>query len=158
MPETNCPMPTKDGSPNNKLKSLAVANYILTPTFDPDVSDYSIRLNADTNSVFINAEAYDKKAAVGGIGNVLTMTSYTVVTIYCVAENKDIRQYTISFFKPGAENVQVNPANSTPQILIPTNNGIIIGSQNNYIDSYGPGGQLINTGNIPVVIGVGPGE
>lgn len=158
MPETNCPMPTKDGSPNNKLKSLAVANYILTPTFDPDVSDYSIMLNADTNSVFINAEAFDKKAAVGGIGNVLTMTSYTVVTIYCVAENKDIRQYTISFFKPGVENVQVNPANLTPQILIPTNNGIIIGSQNNYIDSYGPGGQLNNAGNIPVVIGVGPGE
>ena len=158
MPETNYVMPTKDGSPNNKLKSLAVANYILTPTFDPDVSDYSIRLNADTNSVFINAEAYDKKAAVGGIGNVLTMTSYTVVTIYCVAENKDIRQYTISFYKPGAENVQVNPANSTPQILIPNNTGIIIGSQNNYIDSYGPGGQLNYAGSTPVIIGVGPGE
>ena len=101
MPETACPIPTKDGSPNNKLKSLAVANYILTPTFNPDVSDYSIMLNADTNSVFINAEAYDTRAAVGGIGNILTTTSYTVATIYCVAENKDIRQYNISFYKPG---------------------------------------------------------
>ena len=158
MPETACPIPTKDGSPNNKLKSLAVANYILTPTFNPDVSDYSIMLTADTNSVFINAEAYDKKAAVGGIGNILTTTSYTVAIIYCVAENKDIRQYNISFYKPGAENVQVNPVTQSPQILIPTNSGIIIGSQNNYIDSYGPGGQLINTGGAQVQIGVGPGE
>lgn len=158
MPETACPIPTKDGSPNNKLKSLAVANYILTPTFNPDVSDYSIMLNADTNSVFINAEAYDSRAAVGGIGNILTTTSYTVATIYCVAENKDIRQYNISFYKPGAENVQVNPATLSPQILIPTNTGIIIGSQNNYIDSNGPGGRLINTGDAQVLIGVGPGE
>ena len=157
MPETACPIPTKDGSPNNKLKSLSVANYILTPTFNPDVSDYSIMLNADTNSVFINAEAYDKKAAVGGIGNILTTTSYTVVKIYCVAENKDIRQYNISFYKPGAENVQVNPATLTPQILVPTQNGIVISSNNN-IDSYGPGGQLTNSGNISVQIGVGPGE
>ena len=158
MPETACPIPTKDGSPNNKLKSLAVANYILTPTFNPDVSDYSIMLNADTNSVFINAEAYDTRAAVGGIGNILTTTSYTVATIYCVAENKDIRQYNISFYKPGAENVQVNPATLSPQILIPTNTGIIIGSQNNYIDSNGPGGRLINTGDAQVLIGKGPGE
>ena len=158
MPETACPIPTKDGSPNNKLKSLAVANYILTPTFNPDVSDYSIMLNADTNSVFINAEAYDSRAAVGGIGNILTTTSYTVATIYCVAENKDIRQYNISFYKPGAENVQVNPATLSPQILIPTNTGIIIGSQNNYIDSNGPGGRLINTGDAQVLIGKGPGE
>ena len=158
MPETNCPMPAKDGSPNNKLKSLAVANFVLTPTFNPDVNDYSIMLNADTNSVFINAEAYDTRAAVGGIGNILTTTSYTVATIYCVAENKDIRQYNISFYKPGAESVQVNPSTFTPQILVPTNNGIIIASQNNYIDSYGPGGQLINTGGAQVQIGVGPGE
>ena len=158
MPETNAPIPTKDGSPNNKLKSLAVANYILTPTFDPDVSDYSIILSADTNSVFVNAEAYDTKAAVGGIGNILTTTSHTVVTIYCVAENKDIRQYTIRLYKPGVENVQVNPATLIPQTLVPTNEGIIISSQNNYIDSYGPGGQLNNAGNIPVQIGVGPGE
>lgn len=158
MPETACPIPTKDGSPNNKLKSLAVANYVLTPTFNPDVSDYSIMLNADTNSVFINAEAYDSRAAVGGIGNILTTTSYTVATIYCVAENKDIRQYNISFYKPGAENVQVNPATLSPQILVPTETGIIIASQNNYVDSNGPGGRLINTGDTQVRIGVGPGE
>ena len=164
MPETNCPMPLKDGSPNNKLKSLSVTNYILTPTFNPDVSDYSIMLSADTNSVYINAEAYDKRAAVGGIGNVMTTTSYTVANIYCVAENKDIRQYNISFYKPGVENVQVNPATLQPQILVPSSSGITIGVQseniisNNNINSNINNGQIINTGNTQVIIGKGPGE
>lgn len=148
MPEKNAEMPTKDGSPNNKLKSLAVANYILTPTFNPDVNDYSIMLSADTNSVYINAEAYDKKAAVGGIGNILTTTSYTVAKIYCVAENKDIRQYNITFYKPGAENVMVDTQMSTSNILIPSSNGIIIGPQNN----------IINMDNANIRIGIGPGE
>lgn len=148
MPEKNAEMPTKDGSPNNKLKSLAVANCILTPTFNPDVNDYSIMLSADTNSVYINAEAYDKKAAVGGIGNILTTTSYTVAKIYCVAENKDIRQYNITFYKPGAENVMVDTQMSTSNILIPSSNGIIIGPQNN----------IINMDNANIRIGIGPGE
>ena len=157
MPENNVPIPTKDGSPNNKLKSLAVANYVLTPTFNPDVSDYTIMLNANTDSVYINAEAYDKKAAVGGIGNILTTTSYTVAIIYCVAENKDIRQYNIKFYKPGAENVQPNPNIGSSQIIIPSNNYSIINSQYNNIGSYGPGGQISNMGNIQVQVGVGPG-
>ena len=75
MPETNVPIPTGDGSPNNKLKNLAVANYILTPTFNPDVSDYSVVIASNADSIFIGAEAFDKKAAVGGIGNILTMTT-----------------------------------------------------------------------------------
>ena len=155
MPEENCPIPTKDGSPNNKLKFLAVANHLLTPTFDPDVSDYSIMINGNEDSIYINAEAYDKKAAVGGIGNILTLTSYTVAIIYCVAENNDIRQYNISIYKPGAENVMPN-VNANNQFFVSTNNAVIVSSQNSNL--YGPGGQINNSGNIQVQIGVGPGE
>ena len=155
MPETNCPIPTKDGSPNNKLKMLAVANYPLTPTFNPDVSDYSIIIDGATDSVFIGAEAYDKKAAVGGIGNILTMTSYTTAIIYCVAENGDIRQYTISIFRPGVENNTYIPY-VTSQVLEPTSNGGL-GIQNSNNGLYGPGGQINNSGNVQVIIGVGPG-
>ena len=130
MPENRCEIPTKDGSPNNKLKSLSVNNYVLTPTFDPNVNDYSIILTPETTQVFVNAEAYDKKAAVGGIGNILTQTTNTIVTIYCVAENKDIRQYNIRLYRPGVENVQATV----------------------------PVGQFINSGNAVIQIGVGPGE
>ena len=155
MPETNCPIPTKDGSPNNKLKMLAVANYMLTPTFNPDVSNYSLIIDSTTDSVFIGAEAYDKSASIGGIGNILTMTSYTTVIIYCVAENGDIRQYTINIHRPGVENNTYSPYN-TSQVLTPTSNGEL-SIQNSNNGFYGPGGQINNTGNAKVVIGVGPG-
>ena len=163
MPETNCPIPTGDGSPNNKLKNLAVANYVLTPTFNPDHSDYSVVVDAGTNSVFVGAEAYDKKAAVGGIGNILTMTSYTTVVIYCVAENGTIRQYNIKIFRPGVEGSTYNPYNM-PQVLVPTNTGIQIGVDNNVQNNIGnntgpsgPGGQINNGGGTLVQIGVAPG-
>ena len=157
MPETNVPIPTGDGSPNNKLKTLAVANYILTPTFNPDVSDYSVVIDSNADSVFIGAEAYDKKASVGGIGNILTMTSYTKAIIYCVAENGSIRQYNISIYRPGVEGNNYNPY-STPQVLIPTNGGVQVGYQNFNNGPLGLGGQINNTGANEVIIGVGPGQ
>ena len=163
MSENNYSIPTKDGSPNNKLKNLFVANYTLTPTFDPNVNDYSIIISGNTDSVFINAEAYDKKAAVGGVGNILTQTSYTQAIIYCVAENMDIRQYNITIYKPGAENVQAinNNENVTP-IIVPSNTisntAISNTSSNNNIELYGPGGQLNNVQGVNVQVGVAPGQ
>ena len=157
MPETNVPIPTGDGSPNNKLKNLAVANYILTPTFNPDVSDYSVVIASNADSIFIGAEAFDKKAAVGGIGNILTMTSYTKAIIYCVAENGSIRQYNISVYRPGVEGNNYNPY-STPQVLIPTSSGVQVGYQGINNGPLGSGGQINNTGTNGVVIGVGPGQ
>ena len=157
MPETNVPIPTGDGSPNNKLKNLAVANYILTPTFNPDVSDYSVVIASNADSIFIGAEAFDKKAAVGGIGNILTMTSYTKAIIYCVAENGSIRQYNISVYRPGVEGNNYNPY-STPQVLIPTSSGVQVGYQGVNNGPFGSGGQINNAGSNGVVIGVGPGQ
>ena len=145
------------------MKNLFVANYTLTPTFDPNVNDYSIIISGNTDSVFINAEAYDKKAAVGGIGNILTQTSYTQAIIYCVAENMDIRQYNITIYKPGAENVQAinNNENVTP-IIVPSNTisntAISNTSSNNNIELYGPGGQLNNVQGVNVQVGVAPGQ
>ena len=157
MPETNVPIPIGDGSPNNKLKNLAVANYILTPTFNPDVSDYSVVIASNADSIFIGAEAFDKKAAVGGIGNILTMTSYTKAIIYCVAENGSIRQYNISVYRPGVEGNNYNPY-STPQVLIPTSSGVQVGYQGVNNGPFGSGGQINNAGSNGVVIGVGPGQ
>lgn len=127
MPATNCPMPTKDGSPNNKLKTLSVQNYVITPTFNADTNDYTLMVGSNVNSVFIEATAYDGKAAVGGVGLVYTTTSYTYAIIYCVAENGDIRQYNINIYKNGAENVVANTITNNnltiPQITLP-NNGL----------------------------------
>ena len=171
MSDTRYEMPTGDGSPNNKLKNLFVTNYYLTPTFNPDVSDYSIIVDSNVDQVLINAESYDSRAAVGGIGYIPTTTSYTTAIIYCVAQNKDIRQYNIHIYKKGAENVQAqnitpNPSSITFQsndivgtnmsqsaIIIPGNN-----INNNNISNNGLAGQFNSIGTDRVQIGVAPGQ
>ena len=157
MSESRYEMPIKDGSPNNKLKSLAVANYILTPTFNPDVNDYSIIVESNVDSIFINGEAYDRRAAVGGIGNIPVLTSYTTAIIYCVAENKDIRQYNINIYKKGAEGVAVTENNeSLAPIIFPL--GVELDTVNivNSVEYYGPGATTNN--NVEVQVGVAPGQ
>ena len=164
MSETRYEMPTGDGSPNNRLKSLNVANYVLTPTFDPNVSDYSIIVDSNVSSVFITAESYDNKAAIGGIGNILTNTSYTTAIIYCVAENRDIRQYNIHIYKKGAENVQVAniDSNSVP-IIFGNAAGNQFNNTQNYnnninVENYSEGPVIPNIINGNVQIGVAPGQ
>ena len=160
MSESNYPIPTKDGSPNNKLKNLYVNNYNLTPTFNTNVRDYSIIVDSNVDSVFINAEAYDNKAAVGGIGNIPVTTTYTDAIIYVVAENKDINQYNIHIYKKGVENVQAQQIdyNQIFSILPAQNTNNVYSSQTNNIEAYGPGGQINNNQGINVQIGVGPGQ
>ena len=153
MSETRYEMPTGDGSPNNRLKSLNVANYVLTPTFDPNVSDYSIIVDGNVQSVFITAESFDNKAAIGGIGNILTNTSYTTAIIYCVAENRDIRQYNIHIYKKGAENVAAMSydSNSVPIIF-----GNPVVNNNINIENNGEGPVIPNISNGNVQIGIAP--
>lgn len=159
MPETRFEVPTGDGSPNNKLKNLYVANYILTPTFNPNVTEYSIVVDENTSGVYVGAEAYDSKAALGGIGNIVTMTSYTTAVIYCVAENGSIRQYNIHIYKKGAENVQASNYTTQNVPIIFAAGSDTSGIQNNNIDIGGNTGgvvvPIIPDGN--VVTGIAPG-
>ena len=150
MPENRCEMPTKDGSPNNRLKNLYVANYILTPTFAPNVSEYSIIVDSNVDNVFINAEAYDSKAAIGGIGNIKVQTSYTIAKVICAAENGNIKEYNINIYKKGAENVVAQNNEEVIPIIFGNN------TQNNIInneENYGPGAVIPRLG---VEIGVAP--
>lgn len=140
LPEKNCEIPTKDGSPNNRLKSITANGYTLTPTFDKDILNYSLIVDENVNKVKIIAEAFDKKASIAGTGNINVSTSITIAEINVVAENGDLRTYTVTIYKKGAENVQVQQVTSD---TIP----IIIGSDNYY--SYeGPPTNSYSEGNV----------
>ena len=151
MPESRAEMPTKDGSPNNRLKNLYVANYILTPTFDPNITEYSIIVDSNVNDVFINAEAYDNKAAIGGIGNLQVLTSYTIAKVLCAAENGNIKEYNIHIYKKGVEHIEAQNVGAEVIPIIFGNN-----TQNNVINNY----EINNSGavipNIGVEVGVAP--
>ena len=96
MPETACPMPTIDGSPNNKLSSISVDGYALTPTFSMDTNDYSLIVDNAVTSVNISASAIDGTARISGTGTVNLNIGVNTVTITVTAGNGTTRDYRIS--------------------------------------------------------------
>ena len=96
MPETPCPMPTKDGNPNNKLQYLAVDGFTLTPSFNLDTSSYTLVVDPSVQMVNVSAAAYHSAAQISGAGQILLDTPMKVVTITVTAQNGDQRNYQIT--------------------------------------------------------------
>lgn len=160
MPDLPCPIPTKTGSPNNKLKSLSIDNFTLTPAFNMDIPNYTLIVTENTKSVKIKAVAYDSKASITGAGTVKTETTNTLALINVAAENGDVRTYAIGIYRPGVEDVKAPPEeNILPNLVVdttvpntPTYPNIVetnININNNTGIYFDPNG---------IVIGKGPGE
>lgn len=96
MPETPCPMPTKDGNPNNKLQYLAVDGFTLTPSFNLDTTSYTLVVDPSVQMVNVSAVAYHSAAQISGAGQILLDTPMKVVTITVTAQNGDQRNYQIT--------------------------------------------------------------
>lgn len=96
MPETPCPMPTKDGNPNNKLQYLAVDGFTLTPSFNLDTTSYTLVVDPSVQMVNVSAVAYHSAAQISGAGQILLDTPAKVVTITVTAQNGDQRNYQIT--------------------------------------------------------------
>lgn len=96
MPETPCPMPTKDGNPNNKLQYLAVDGFTLTPSFNLDTTFYTLVVDPSVQMVNVSAAAYHSAAEISGAGQILLDTPTKVVTLTVTAQNGDQRNYQIT--------------------------------------------------------------
>lgn len=95
MPEGPCAQPTLDGSPNNKLSSLGVDGFALTPSFNRDTESYDLIVDSSVSSVAISASAIDSKASVSGTGTVNLQNGNNDITIAVKAENGHVRNYII---------------------------------------------------------------
>lgn len=95
MPSKACPRPTKDGSPNNALKSLTVSGQKLSPSFDKFTHSYSLIVDNEVESITINAKAYDSTAKIIGTGTKKLSVGNNNFTVKVMAENGDIRTYKI---------------------------------------------------------------
>lgn len=102
MPETACAKPTGDGSPNIKLSSLTVDGYSLTPSFQPDILEYSLVVPESTSSVNITAVTMDSTATVSGAGTIALNSVNNSVTLTVTAENGNTRTYTLTIAKETA--------------------------------------------------------
>ena len=95
MPQEESVRPTGDGSPNNKLASLSVEGYDLTPAFDTDTLNYELVVDSGVSTVTIAAEAKDSKAVITGIGTITLADGQNLLEVNVTAENGTVRTYQI---------------------------------------------------------------
>ncbi len=95
LPESPCLLPRESGNPNDYLKDLSISGYVLTPVFDPTITEYSLVVSASCTSVHIDASPASDKAKVSGSGDVALGNGVTTIQINCVAENGSSKVYTI---------------------------------------------------------------
>lgn len=96
MPEVPEAMPTGDGSPNNRLSSLSISGYNITPGFSSDNYSYTVELPSNVNNVNIKANAADASATVSGSGDIELNSSNSAVDIIVTAQNGTKEKYSIN--------------------------------------------------------------
>lgn len=96
MPEVPEAMPTGDGSPNNRLSSLSISGYNITPGFSSDNYSYTVELPSNVNNVNIKANAADASATVSGSGDIELNSSNSAVDIIVTAQNGTKEKYNIN--------------------------------------------------------------
>ena len=103
MPKEPCAIPADEKNPNNWLKSLSVDGYSLTPSFNVNKDqEYSIIVDATTESIVIKGTTVNSKATISGIGTVKIAKGTNRLQINVKAENGDVRTYILNVVRPNA--------------------------------------------------------
>ena len=118
MPNEIAKKPEGDGSPNNKLASLSVEGYNISPSFNADTSTYDLIVDSSVSSIKVNAGSIDSKASVSGSGTVNLSQANTQVSIEVRAENGTIRKYVINVVKKNGGGGSSNKSNTDSNVLI----------------------------------------
>ncbi len=127
MPESAAAKPTGDGSPNNKLSSLSVSGFTLTPGFSMDTEQYTLVVDPSVTEVNVSASQAESHAQISGTGTVTLAEASTVVSITVTAQNGSTRTYRITINK-GA-NGQTGGAqsiDSTSSGSVQSSTGIVV--------------------------------
>ena len=101
MPDAPCAKPTGDGSPNNKLKGLAIEGFSMTPTFSRDTYSYDVIVDNSVGMVSVQAQAIDSAATVSGTGMVQLASGSNEIRIRVRAQNGTERDYLIHIVRQG---------------------------------------------------------
>ena len=110
MPSSPCAQPTGDGSPDNRLSTLKVGSYALTPAFNNDTANYSVVVPYSASSVTITATPKNSKAKVSGAGTVQLKVGSNTVKVTVTAENGSQRTFTLTIAREAnQEEFSINP-------------------------------------------------
>ncbi len=85
-------------SSDNNLSSLTVSSGELSPKFDPNVTEYNLKLKADTEVLKMEASPSDEKAKIEGTGEIKVKPGNNNLTITVTAENGTKKTYTIKAY------------------------------------------------------------
>lgn len=118
MPDEIAKKPEGDGSPNNKLASLSVEGYNISPSFNADTSTYDLIVDSSVSNVKVNAGSMDSKASVSGTGTINLSQANTQVSIEVRAENGTTRKYVINIVKKNGGGNSSNNSNTDSNVLI----------------------------------------
>ncbi len=83
-------------SSNNNLSGLWVEGYELDPVFDKNTLEYNVSLKPETESINVTAGLEDNKSSISGIGKINVSEGNNVIKIDVVAQNGNIKTYTIN--------------------------------------------------------------
>ena len=89
-------VPPKVYSSNNKLKSLRIDGYNISPEFSNDVKEYSIEVPNGTTSVVVAADKDDSTASISGIGEVSVNEGVNKIEVKVTAENGNVNTFVIN--------------------------------------------------------------
>lgn len=99
MPDTPATMPAGDGNPDNRLSSLSVTGYNITPDFAKDNFSYTLEIPSNVTKLNIKANPSDTGADVTGGGDIELKDSNSTVDIIVTAKNGTKQKYSINIKK-----------------------------------------------------------
>lgn len=159
MPDTPCELPTGTGNPNNKLNTLSVDGFQITPTFHMNTTDYSLIVDSSVNGINVTASAIDSKAKISGNGYYELAAGQSEIMIQVIAENGTVRTYRLSVNKRdgGSVNSRTVSAGDTsggPGTV--SNNEIVVVTPGSVSSSGSASGQSSSDTESTVIIGAPP--
>ncbi len=95
-------------SKNNRLKSLSVSGYAISPNFEAKTTNYSLTVPSNVSSVTINAARASVKATLSGTGAVTLARGNNRKDVTVTAENGAVKTYTLNITRLTQTKVKVN--------------------------------------------------
>ena len=138
-------------STNNYLENLKVEGYELTPNFDKQTIEYTIKGKVTSDEINIIATPNDAKATVQGAGKVKTDKNEYRIDV--IAESGTVRTYTIHLTEVVSKQEEINPEEQdNNQLEQPTEETSSVIQENGKIESNNVGNNEATFDNSTILI------
>ena len=98
----------REKSTNNKLKSLSVEGYEISPSFDKDVNEYSVTVPSTIEKIVINAKKADGYASLEGAGEKTVEEVVNTFEIVVTSETGVSNTYKLTVNVEDQDPIEVN--------------------------------------------------